>query len=49
MSTSLLFKNADLICVVKDGRVIEQGTHWQLLELNGVYAELVHQQSLNVT
>ncbi|KAI7905983.1 P-loop containing nucleoside triphosphate hydrolase protein [Cokeromyces recurvatus] len=41
-------KNADLICVVKNGRVIEQGTHWELLELNGVYSEMVNQQSLNI-
>ncbi|KAL9555441.1 hypothetical protein MBANPS3_002351 [Mucor bainieri] len=41
-------QNADLICVVKDGRVIEQGTHWELLSLNGTYAELVKEQSLSV-
>jgi ABC-type multidrug transport system fused ATPase/permease subunit len=40
-------QNADLICVVKNGRVIEQGTHWELLKLNGAYSELVYQQSLN--
>ncbi|KAI8968239.1 P-loop containing nucleoside triphosphate hydrolase protein [Mycotypha africana] len=40
-------QNADLICVVKNGRVIEQGTHWELLKLNGTYSELVYQQSLN--
>lgn len=40
-------QNADLICVVKHGRVIEQGTHWELLKLNGTYSELVYQQSLN--
>ncbi|EIE84922.1 hypothetical protein G6F46_001432 [Rhizopus delemar] len=40
-------QNADIICVVKDGRVIEQGTHWELLELKGFYSELVYQQSLN--
>ncbi|KAF7732288.1 ATP-binding cassette, sub-B (MDR TAP), member 4 [Apophysomyces ossiformis] len=40
-------QDADLICVVKGGRVIEQGTHWELLRLNGTYSELVHQQSLN--
>ncbi|KAI8146321.1 putative ABC transporter protein [Fennellomyces sp. T-0311] len=39
-------QNADQICVIKDGRVIEQGTHWQLLKLNGAYTELVQQQSL---
>lgn len=41
--------NADLICVIKDGKVIEQGNHWELLKLNGVYMELVKQQSLNTT
>jgi ATP-binding cassette subfamily B (MDR/TAP) protein 1 len=41
-------KNADLICVIKDGRVIEQGKHFELLKLNGVYSEMVNQQSLNV-
>ncbi|RCI04303.1 Multidrug resistance protein 1, partial [Rhizopus stolonifer] len=41
-------QNSDLICVIKDGRVIEQGTHWELLELNNVYAELVHEQSLSM-
>ncbi|KAI7871025.1 putative ABC transporter protein [Spinellus fusiger] len=40
-------QNADLICVVKDGCVVEQGTHWELLKLNCVYSSLVHQQSLN--
>ncbi|KAI8374849.1 putative ABC transporter protein [Blakeslea trispora] len=40
-------QNADLICVIKDGKVIEQGTHWELLRMNGVYKELVDQQSLN--
>ncbi|KAI9011907.1 putative ABC transporter protein [Phycomyces nitens] len=38
--------NAHLICVVKDGRVVEQGTHWELLDLGGVYSQLVHEQSL---
>jgi ATP-binding cassette subfamily B (MDR/TAP) protein 1 len=40
-------QGADLICVVKGGRVIEQGTHWELLEIRGVYYDLVRQQSLN--
>lgn len=40
-------QNANLICVVKGGRVIEQGTHWELLDLKGVYFDLVRQQSLN--
>ncbi|KAI9498760.1 putative ABC transporter protein [Zychaea mexicana] len=42
-------QGADLICVIKDGRVVEQGTHWELLKLDGVYASLVRQQSLNAT
>ncbi|KAI8083358.1 p-glycoprotein [Gilbertella persicaria] len=41
--------NADLICVIKGGRVIEQGNHWSLLKLNGVYSDLVRQQSLNAS
>ncbi|KAI7892208.1 P-loop containing nucleoside triphosphate hydrolase protein [Mucor mucedo] len=40
-------QNSDLICVVKEGRIIEQGTHWELLALNGTYSELVHEQSLS--
>ncbi|KAI8086524.1 P-loop containing nucleoside triphosphate hydrolase protein [Halteromyces radiatus] len=40
-------QGADMICVIKDGRVIEQGSHFELLKLNGVYSELVHQQSLS--
>ncbi|OBZ86718.1 Multidrug resistance protein 2 [Choanephora cucurbitarum] len=42
-------QNADLICVIKNGKVIEQGTHWELLRLNGTYKELVDQQSLNAS
>ena len=37
-------KNADLIYAIKEGRVIEQGTHKQLLEKNGYYAGLVRSQ-----
>ncbi|ORX45112.1 P-loop containing nucleoside triphosphate hydrolase protein [Hesseltinella vesiculosa] len=40
-------QDADLICVIKDGRVVEQGDHFSLLKLNGIYSELVHQQSLS--
>eukprot|EP01114_Cavostelium_apophysatum_P013606 TRINITY_DN332_c1_g1_i3.p1 TRINITY_DN332_c1_g1~~TRINITY_DN332_c1_g1_i3.p1 ORF type:complete len:879 (-),score=350.80 TRINITY_DN332_c1_g1_i3:104-2740(-) len=40
-------QNADIICVVKDGKVIEQGKHFELLALNGVYKGLVDQQDLN--
>ena len=37
-------KNADLIYAIKDGKVIEQGTHKELLEMNGYYAKLVSSQ-----
>ena len=37
-------KNADLIYAIKEGRVIEQGTHKELLQLNGYYAGLVRSQ-----
>lgn len=33
-------RNADLILVMRDGHIIEQGTHEELLEENGFYAEL---------
>ena len=37
-------KNADLILVMKDGNIIEQGTHDKLLKDNGFYAELYNSQ-----
>ena len=37
---------ADRIVVIEDGRVIEEGTHLELLERNGVYAELAKVQEL---
>ncbi|MFQ6724201.1 MAG: ABC transporter ATP-binding protein [Clostridia bacterium] len=37
-------KNADMILVLKDGDIIEQGTHTELLSQNGVYAELYNSQ-----
>ena len=37
-------KNADLILVIKDGNIIEQGNHNDLLKLNGFYAELYNSQ-----
>ena len=36
--------NADLILVMKDGNIIEQGTHEQLLEKKGFYSELYYSQ-----
>ena len=37
-------KNADLILVLKDGNIIEQGNHKQLMEKKGFYAELYNSQ-----
>ncbi len=37
-------KNADLILVMKDGNIIEQGNHNDLLKKNGFYAELYNSQ-----
>ncbi len=37
-------KNADLILVMKDGNIIEQGTHDELMEQNGFYAGLYNSQ-----
>ncbi|GAA5851199.1 hypothetical protein JCM8547_004164 [Rhodosporidiobolus lusitaniae] len=39
-------QNADVIFVIADGKVAEKGTHFELLEKRGMYAELVAQQSL---
>lgn len=37
-------KNADMIAVIDDGRIIEQGTHEELLAKNGLYSNLYHGQ-----
>lgn len=37
-------RNADLILVVKEGNIIEQGTHQELLKQHGFYAELYNSQ-----
>ena len=37
-------RNADLILVMKDGNIIEQGTHSSLLAQNGFYSELYNSQ-----
>ena len=37
-------KNANLILVIRDGDIVEQGTHEELLELGGFYAELYNSQ-----
>lgn len=37
-------KEADKILVMRDGRIIEQGNHEELLKMNGFYAELYNSQ-----
>ena len=37
-------RNSDLILVMRDGAVVEQGTHAELLKMNGFYAELYNSQ-----
>jgi ATP-binding cassette, subfamily B, bacterial len=38
-------KMADRICVMDKGRIMEQGTHHELMQLNGLYAELFETQA----
>ena len=39
-------RDADLICVLDEGRIVEQGTHDELLTLGGEYADLYERQLL---
>ncbi len=40
-------KNSDLIYVIDKGRIVEKGTHEQLINMNNVYKKLCDQQTLN--
>jgi ATP-binding cassette subfamily B multidrug efflux pump len=42
-------RNADLILVIQDGDIVEQGTHEELLARDGYYAELYNSQFENLT
>lgn len=37
-------RQADLILVVKEGRIVEQGSHWELMNMRGYYYELYSRQ-----
>lgn len=37
-------KNADIILVMRDGDIVEQGNHDELIEKNGFYAQLYNSQ-----
>jgi ATP-binding cassette subfamily B protein len=39
-------KDADLICVLDHGRIVERGSHEALMQLNGMYADLYQRQLL---
>ncbi len=39
-------RRADMICVVQDGRIVERGTHEELMALGGVYRDLHDTQFL---
>jgi ATP-binding cassette, subfamily B, bacterial MsbA len=41
-------KNVDKIIVMSHGRIVEQGSHHELLALNGYYAQLYKVQQLGV-
>jgi len=38
-------QNADLIVVMQKGQIVEQGTHSELIQKNGMYKKLVEMQS----
>ena len=39
-------RNATMICVVHEGRIVERGTHDELIGLDGYYTRLVEMQNV---
>ena len=39
-------QHADVIVVVKDGKIVEQGAHLELIEKDGLYKKLTDMQSV---
>lgn len=40
-------QNADVICVLQNGRLVESGSHAELLAMKGVYTNLYNAQKQN--
>ena len=40
-------KNADKILVLNDGEIVESGSHLELLNLKGIYSNLIKLQSIS--
>ena len=41
-------RNADVVIVMKDGKIVEKGTHDSLMNKEGVYFNMYNSQFLNV-
>lgn len=41
-------RNADIICVIQNGKIVERGTHENLIKLNGLYRELYDRQFVDM-